>query len=94
MDEQEKLYLDFIKQDIKHIPNIEDPGQQANMIYNAIKQLCILSDEQLLKNIQLFYDEQQRINTEKQKTKEQLLSLMEDERKNLKQIYDNVLCKL
>ena len=94
MDEQEQLYLSFIKQDIQLIPHIDDPGQQAHAILTIIKQLCILSDEQLLGNLRLFNEEQQRINKDKQVLQDKMMQLIDEERKNLKNIYDDVLCKL
>lgn len=94
MEDKDQLYLNFVKQDINQLKFIGDPEEQIKKIRCIIKRLCLIPDEQLQKNIKLFYDEQIRINGERDQLQEKILKLMNDDNENLKNMYEQVLLKL
>ena len=99
MDEQES-YLYFIRKDVEALQYLHDDQfmtadqKQKNAIYDIVKQLSIIPDDDLHKNVEMFIKEHDRITGEINKYKDIVTKLLQEEHENYKNMYENVLKKL
>jgi len=94
MNDQETLYLSFIKNDIEAIKYIQNDQERIAQVNQILKDLCHIAEEDTLLEIKQFNDTNNKIEKRRWEIAKEVDELNKKILENYKNMYEKILLKL